>query len=133
MSKRIPTRNSSPHGWWIATLIERFEYYGEDKSNPRRRCLAYENVVLIKARGREQAYKKALVQGRAGQDTECVNLDTGRKGLWVFEGISSLLPVHDKLEDGAEVMWTSHGNVTVGRVKSRIRKKAELEAFDDED
>jgi hypothetical protein len=133
MSKRIPTCNRSPHGWWVATLVVRFEYYGEDKSNPRRRCGADENVVLIKARGREQAYKKAVAEGRVGHGIEGINTDTRRKGIWVFEGVSSLLPVYDKLEDGAEIMWTSHQNITVGRVKSWVRKKAELEAFRDED
>jgi hypothetical protein len=133
MGKHVPNRNRSPHGWWVATLIERFEYYDEDKPNQRRRCTANENVVLIKARGREQAYKKALAEGQAVNGIEAVNLDTRRKGIWVFEGISSLLPVYDKLEDGAEILWTSHANVTVGRVRSWIREKAELEVFRDED
>ncbi len=26
MKKHIPKRNRSPHGWWIATTVERLEY-----------------------------------------------------------------------------------------------------------
>ena len=50
----------------------------------------------------------------------------------VFEGLASLLPVYDELdEDGAEILFDDCENITVGRVQSWVRQKSELEAFDD--
>jgi len=54
--KEIPRRNRNQTGWWIASYIERFEFYDEDKLNANRRCLAWENTILIKAEDREEAY-----------------------------------------------------------------------------
>jgi hypothetical protein len=132
MSKKVPYRNKSPYGWWVATEIIRFQFYDEDRSNPRRRCCADENTFLIKARDRHAAYRKAMAHGRTLDGAEGVDIVSGRKGTWVFEGLTSLLPVFDELEDGAEILWMQHPNITVGKVQSRIREKEDLEVFDDE-
>jgi hypothetical protein len=50
MKKNIPTENRGPYGWWMASYIMRFEYYDEDRKNPQRRCLAWENTVILKAK-----------------------------------------------------------------------------------
>ena len=113
--------------------LERFEYYEEDKANPNRRCLAWENTVLIRARDREQAYKKAVSVGRLGSGSEAWNADTKRRGAWRFEGLTSLLPVYEDLEDGCELIWTEHAGRTVAKIKSLVKHKRELEAFQDED
>jgi len=124
--------NQSPYGWWVATLILRFQYVGEDVSNPRHRCMADENLVLIKAKDREEAYRKALRLGEAEEDVELSDSTTGRRGYFVFEGLSSLLPVYDEIEDGAELLWTRHSNITVGRVQSWVRDKSGLKVFQDD-
>ena len=94
MNKEIHISQESPHGWWIAALIERFEYYDEDQNDPERECLANRNLTLIKANEREEAYSKALEAGTASNGIECVNKD-GEKGIWIFEGIETLLPIYD--------------------------------------
>jgi hypothetical protein len=129
--KQIPARNKSPFGWWIASYIERFEYEDEDKTNLNRRCDAWENTIIIKARDREQAYRKAEKIGRleetAYQTTE------GRMGAWRYEGLTSLLPIYEELEDGAEILWREHANRTVRKIKSQVKTKENLETFDDAD
>jgi hypothetical protein len=30
-ARKIPYRNQSRYGWWIAAYLERFEYYDEDR------------------------------------------------------------------------------------------------------
>jgi hypothetical protein len=127
----IPHRNRSPHGWWIASYLERFEYHDENRRNPGRRCLAWENTILVKARDREAAWRKALAWGRLSNGNEASNVRTGRKGVWRFEGLTSLLPVYDALADGAELMWTEHSGRTVRSIRAMVKKKTELEAFDD--
>ncbi|MGD9782917.1 MAG: DUF4288 domain-containing protein [Kiritimatiellia bacterium] len=131
MKKQIRRRNRSSHGWWIATIVQRFEYFDEDVSNLNRRCTSWQNTILIQARNRNQAFRKAVANGKLGADSACGPPD-GRQGRWVFEGLSSLLPVYDKLEDGAELIWEETPNITVRTVKSRVRQKCELECFQDD-
>lgn len=130
-SKAIPSKNKSPYGWWIASLVERFEYYDEDKNNLNRRCLAWVNTILIQAHDREEAYRKALEYGSYSEGSEAWD-DTGRKGCWRFEGIATLLPIYDQLEDGAELLWEEHENRSVKTVQSWVRQKEELETFIDD-
>jgi hypothetical protein len=127
----IPHRNRSPYGWWIAQILERFEYYDEDRANVNRRCLAWENTVLLKARTRDEAYRKALAEGRLSEGSEAWDMNTGRKGAWRFEGLTLLLPVYAKLEDGAEVLWTEYAGKTVRRIKAMVVPKERLGVFDD--
>ena len=128
MSVRAPRGTKSPHGWWVASYIERLEWSDEDGSNLRRRCLAWENTVLVKATNREQAYRRAMAIGRQSSG-RFRNLN-GRVGEWRFEGLTSLLPIYDKLENGAEIMWVEHENRTVARIKRMVKRKRELECFD---
>ncbi len=68
MSKEISLKNQSTFGWWVATLIERFQFDDEDLENPLRRCRAFSNVVILKATNREEAYSKAIKYGESGID-----------------------------------------------------------------
>jgi len=128
--KAVLYRNRSPHGWWIGTYIERFEFHDEDRSNPNRRCLAYENTVLLKAKNREEAYRKLIALGSI-KTSECWDTFTGRRGVWRFEGPRQLLPIYDKIDDGAEVLWTVHRNRPVRSIQSLVRTRKQLPVFDD--
>ena len=132
MRRRIPHRNRSPSGWWIASYIERYEYHDELKRNPNRRCLAWENTILLKAPDREAAYRKALATGRLCEGTESRDERTGRRGTWRFEGLTSLLPIYDDIEDGVEVLWTVHRGRSVKTIRAMVRRKQDLETFQDE-
>ena len=127
----VPHRTRSPYGWWIASYLERFEYDDEDRSNLNRRCLAWENTILVKAQSREQAWQKAVAQGRLSEGNRGTNDATGRMGTWRFEGLTSLLPVYEKLDDGAELLWEEHSGRSVRSIRALAKKKAELGVFDD--
>ena len=129
--KEIPFRNRNHTGWWIAYYVERFEYYDEDRSKLNRRCLAWENTILVRAEGREEAYRKAMAFGRIGDGSEGHDSGTRRRGAWRFEGLTSLVPIYEKIEDGAEILWREYKGRTVKKIKNRVRSKKELEAFDD--
>jgi len=135
MDNSIPKRNKSPFGWWVATIIERFQFDDEDLGNMRRRCRAFSNVVILKADDREQAYLKAMEYGNGGIENKSDwSDDKGRKGRWIFEGLSSLMPIYEEFDpDGTEIMFEDDEGITVGRVKSWVREKCELETFDDTD
>src|SRR5678816_1350300 len=129
----IPHRNKSPHGWWIASYIIRFEYEDEDGTDPNRRCLAWENTILLTARNREEAFRKAAKFGKAGDGDGTYRDIGGRKGTWRYEGLTDLLPIYEELEDGAEILWKEHRNRMVRTIQSRVKSKGELKVFDDSD
>ena len=129
---KVPHKNRNHTGWWIASFIQRFEYHDENKANLNRRCLAWENTILIRATSREVAYRKAIAQGRVASGSEGWN-SSGRKGTWRFEGLTGLLPVYEELEDGAEILWQEHSGVSVRKIRGRIKRKHELAVFDDRD
>ncbi len=46
---------------------------------------------------------------------------------WVFEGITELLPIYEKLGDGSEIMWAEHAPKKLKNIRKRIRQKHEFE------
>jgi hypothetical protein len=131
MPRGVPYKNRSPYGWWIASYLQRLEYAGEDRRNLTRRCLAWENTILLKARNRQEAWRKAIRLGKRGLPSEVREVGSDRKGFWLFEGLTSLLPVYESLEDGAELMWAEHSGRSVKSVRALVKAKHELAVFDD--
>lgn len=127
---RIPFRNRNQYGWWVASYIERFEYYDEPKHKLGRRCLAWENTILVKARNREEAYRKAVAVGGQCEGSEGWN-SVGRKGAWRYEGLTMLLPIYEELEHGAEILWNEYAGRTVRSIRALVKSKRELTVFND--
>lgn len=117
----------SPVNWYIAGIMIRFEGNDENQNNVNRRCLVWENQHLIKAKNPDEAYKKALKIGK-DSESEYVNTD-GESVRWIFEGLTTLIPVYEELEDGAEIMWIKHENKAVKTIRSRVKSKENLEVF----
>jgi Domain of unknown function (DUF4288) len=128
--KKVPFASKSPYGWWVATYIERAAWNDERKPTKNGRYLFWENTFILKARNREQAYKKTV---RLGSQNRSVfeHAKTGRKEHWEFFGLTSLLPIYEKLEDGAEIFWREFPSSTLRSMTSKIKKKQKLEAFND--
>ena len=117
----------SPVGWYIASYLERLVVIGEDNENPKKRFLIWENTIIIKAKNPDEAYKKAIKEAGPGY-ISTITVD-GKKAKWVFEGLTSLLPIYEKLEDGAEIMWKDHRMRTLGKIRRWAKLKKELEVF----
>ncbi|MFZ6749350.1 DUF4288 domain-containing protein [Undibacterium sp. Ren11W] len=131
MKNGIPHRNHTPYGWWIASYIERAAWDDEPNPAPNSRCLAWENTIILQAPDREAAYEKAVSLATQISSEFEDGTRHGRKRSWVFEGLTSLLAIHDELKDGAEILWIEHKNRTVKKIRSLVKKKEELEVFDD--
>jgi hypothetical protein len=63
--------------------------------------------------------------------TGCTKQGDVRMAMWRYEGLTSLLPIYEELEDGAEIIWKEHPNRTLKKIRSWIKSKYELESFDD--
>lgn len=107
----------SPVGWYVATYLLRFAELAQEES-ARSRYLARENTILVAAPSIDVAYDKAVDFAL----TETEPYKGGTDGVdvkWFFEGIVSLVPVYEKLGDGAEIFWTEST-----RSLSTIRRRA---------
>jgi hypothetical protein len=111
-----------PYGWWIASYIERAVFDAKTKSSPRSHCVAWENTIILKARDRESAYKKAVRLGSR-------NTSKFDGGHWKFDGLTSLLPIYERLEDGAEILWIDHTGKSLKKVRGLIKQKRQLQVF----
>lgn len=128
--KRAVYQHRSPTGWWIASYIERALWDDTRRPSDSSRCAAWENTIIFKAKDRDSAYSKAVRLGSSNKST--FSDDTSKRtGRWVFEGLTSLLPIYDEIGDGAEVLWRDRSGRTLKSVRTMVKKKGELEAFDD--
>ena len=89
--------------------------------------LIWRNLTLVRADSPEDAYQEALRLGRAG-DTEYDNSQGNRVEVR-FRGLSSLDVIHDELENGAELLFTSETGVSEERLASLWRPKQSLGVF----
>ena len=114
--------------WYVAVLIQRYQFNEtENTEDVSDTCDVEENMYLIKANDSNEAYRKSLVLGRAMDNVECVD-DQGKKGHWKFVGINELLPVYDDLEDGCELLWTTH-YMSIREAESMVKQKKDLGVF----
>ena len=121
----IPHRNRSHAGWWIFREVQQWISNRQKKLTPRSRCLVWENTRLIKAKNRDEAYRKALRLAKVGDGSKT------ESGYWRHVGISLLLPIYEDIEDGAEILWEENSSMAVSEIKKRVKTKQQLSVFDD--
>ncbi len=124
-ASKVRWANKNHTGWWIFEEVEQWVSKRQKKLSPTSRCLARLNLRLVRARNRDEAYRKAMAFGRVGMP-----LNTGG-GEWRFAGISMLLPVYDKIEDGSEILWQEDKLMSVASIKKLVKPKHRLPVFDD--
>lgn len=121
--KRIPHRNRNHTGWWLFGEVQRWVA----DTRKRSRLRVYENLRLVRARSREEAYRKAVRLGRSGLPSRT------HAGEWRFAGISLLLPIYEPLEDGSEILWQDRGEMALRDIYKLAKTKKQLPVFDDTD
>ena|ERR1017187_4956102 len=125
--RKVPFKNKSPTGWWVFCEVQQWVSSRQKTLSPTSRCLVWENMRLLRAKSREEAFRKAMEFGRVGDPSKT------HGGEWRFVGISMLLPVYDEIEDGAEILWKDRGRLPVRRIKKLVKSKTQLTVFDDDD
>jgi hypothetical protein len=111
--------------WFRADLIQQFSFANGD--NP----LVWVNQVLIRADSLELAYTKALAHGELYNET-FTNSD-GELVTVRFRGLEDLYLIYDKLEDGAELLYTEYDDLTEEDIEKMITPKEKLAAFEAHD
>ncbi len=85
------------------------------------------NSVLISAESGEQAYKKALIEGKESESAykNC----EGKNVLMKFLGLNNLSDIDDEIENGTEVIYTEKRNLSEKEIQSLISPKEDLHIF----
>jgi len=116
-------RSIKPRGWYISHEVLSFQ---TKRPGPKEvKLTVWENLVLIKARNPEEAYRKALKRGRWNEEE--VKID-GVDGYCKFKGLRDLVLIYDELEDGAEVEWREF-QVNGAELSRMIKRKQRMQAF----
>ena len=107
--------------WYIAELVNEITVEGEVTN------VVHRDLVLIHAESPEDAYRKALELGRASESS--YENPEGKNVLTKFRGMADLNVIHDRLEHGAELIYTEDTNVPSERILGWLRDKSELGVF----
>jgi hypothetical protein len=110
--------------WYVAHEILYYEPKRRSLGN-RGRLTVEENLILIRARSPEEAYRKAVKRG--GLNEEDVRID-GVEGRCKFAGLRDLVLVYDELEDGAELEWNRF-EASGKDIRRIVKRKREMQAF----
>ena len=107
--------------WFRADLIQEFTFANGD--NPH----VWVNQILIQANSLELAYTKALAYGEHYNET--FTNTSGELVTVRFRGLEDLYLIYDKLEDGAELLYTEYDDLTEEDIANMITPKEHLAAF----
>jgi hypothetical protein len=75
---------------------------------------------LVKAENLDEAYDKVVAIGQSHKPYKAAK-PPGIDVQWLFEGISDLLPIYEKIEDGCEVMRAEYTKKAQKRPAQRSR------------
>ncbi|WP_018016480.1 DUF4288 domain-containing protein [Teredinibacter turnerae] len=116
-------KNLSPVGWYVGSYLIRFiELNEEGNEDLENRFLTWENTIIVKASNLEEAYDKIVKVANDGTEP----YEGGPDGVpvqWVLEGVTSLLPIYEELEDGAEIMWAEHNPKKLKNIRKMVTSK----------
>ena len=111
--------------WYIAHELL---YFHTDKARSRAKApklVVWENLVLIKAKNPDEAYRKALKHGCLSEEQVRIN---GESGRCRFRGLKDLVLIYDDLEDGTELEWHDL-RLNAAELSRMVRRKQQMQAF----
>jgi hypothetical protein len=107
--------------WYLSQLIMEISVFGS------KRNVVHKNLILIRAKTSEQAYKKAKILGK---NSETSYLNPKNQEVKIkFRGIGILEEMYESPEDGAELMFQEYVGVSPQKIKSWLPSKRELQVF----
>ncbi|MGJ7524727.1 DUF4288 domain-containing protein [Variovorax sp. GB1P17] len=116
-------KNHSPVGWYVVSYLLRFVELNDDrKDDNEARFLSWENTILVRARTLDDAYEKGITVARENAKPYKGGPD-GVPVQWKLVGITSVLPIYEKLGDGAEILWTERAPRKLKNLKQMVGMK----------
>lgn len=117
------SKNVSPVGWYYGSYLLRFlELDDKQRNNPDKRFPTWENTVVVKAKSLDAAYSKVEKIGKAASKPY-LGGPSGVRVQWQYIGITELVPIYEKLTDGAEIAWAERAPRKLKALKSYVQPK----------
>ncbi len=115
----------SPQKWfWAQVLL--MTVPKAHKNDPEAMTEVWSNLIVVRAKNPDAAYKKACRVGRADSGDSRGSLTLyGKPAITKFIGLADLGLVHDGLEDGSEIMWTLL-RLRQRKAKTKVSRKSEI-------
>ncbi|MDO9016292.1 MAG: GNAT family N-acetyltransferase [Deltaproteobacteria bacterium] len=107
--------------WYLADVVLAIRV-GDD---PRQ--VVHVNLHLVRADSPSEAYEKALAIGREGE--LCYLNPAGQEVRTDFLGLRQLSVIHDALEDGAELAYALHSDLSRDEAEALTRERSDLSVF----
>jgi hypothetical protein len=116
-------KNLSPVGWYYGSYLLRFiELDDKQLTNPEKRFSSWENTVIVKAKSLDAAYSKVEKIAKA-ETKPYLGGSAGVRVKWEYLGVTELLPIYEKLVDGAEIAWTKRAPRKLKALRSYVRPR----------
>lgn len=116
-------KNISPVDWYVGSYLIRFvELDEEGNEDLEKKFLTWENTIIVRATDLDEAYDKVVKVAEEGTAPYKGGPD-GVPVQWVFEGVTSLLPIYEELEDGAEIIWEEHNPKKLKNIRKLVTPK----------
>ena len=111
--------------WYIAHVLLYFDTKETGYRRKKKKLIVWENLVLLKAKSPEEAYRKALEHGRLSEEKVKI---AGKDGRCKFKGLKDLVLIYDDLKDGAELEWHDL-RLDVSELGRMTKRKRKMQAF----
>jgi len=108
-----------PQNFYIAELVQECRVEGYATS------LVWVNIHIIKADSPKEAYTKAVKLGKSHNRKYKAGKDA-RDARWIFRGVRDLVPIYEKIEDGAEILFEAHERMTEKGIRKMLRAKSDI-------
>lgn len=117
-------KNKSPVNWYMVSYLLRFTDLDDpQKNDDEARFMSWENTMLVSAPSLGHAYEK----GKKIAREHAKPYKGGPQGVpvqWKFVGITQVLPIYEKLEDGCEIAWTERAPRKLKNLKQMVGSKS---------
>ena len=101
------------------------EIEAEGNEELENKFLVWENTVIVKAKSLSEAYEKIETIGKEHAEP----YEGGEDGvpvMWIYEGITELVPIYEELEDGSEIIFKEYKSIKLKKLRKRIVSKDEI-------
>jgi hypothetical protein len=120
----VHDKNKSPVGWYYGSYLLRSVELGDaTRDDPARRFSSWENTVLVQASSLEAAFAKVERIGKENSRPYRGG-PQGAKFRWEYMGVTELLPIYEKLQDGAEIAWSERSPRALKTLRSWVKPKS---------
>ena len=121
----MKSKDVSPVDWYLVFALLKFKC-GNDSEKEIEYEHIWENTYLVKANHPLVAFDKGLKIAK--KDEQPLDFK-GKNGAWVLAGIKQVLPVYEKIEDGAELFWTDLGKKKKSETENKIITRDEFSSY----